>query len=189
MRIFFFKVFIECVTILLLFYVLDFCQSGQRDLSSLTRDWKHISCIGKKSPNHWSTREVSSSLLTPWIFWTSLVAQLVKNLPAMQETPLQFLGREDSRLPTPIFLGFPGGSDNKASTCNARDLGSIPGLGRSGGGHSAGKVILPSLYLFCQMPWLFGDGDRSLGETLQRTVCTGLGSYWSFYHRWPKVLN
>ena len=25
----------------------------------------------------------------------SLVAQLVKNLPAMQETPLQFLGRED----------------------------------------------------------------------------------------------
>ena len=24
--------------------------------------------------------------------WSSLVAQLVKNLPAMQETPLQFLG-------------------------------------------------------------------------------------------------
>ena len=27
--------------------------------------------------------------------WTSLTAQLVKNLPAMQETPVQFLGRED----------------------------------------------------------------------------------------------
>ena len=27
-------------------------------------------------------------------------------------------------------LGFPGGSDSKESTCNARDLGSIPGLGR-----------------------------------------------------------
>ena len=26
---------------------------------------------------------------------TSLVAQLVKNPPAMQETPVQFLGRED----------------------------------------------------------------------------------------------
>ena len=26
---------------------------------------------------------------------TSLVAQLVKNLPAVQETPVQFLGRED----------------------------------------------------------------------------------------------
>ena len=30
-------------------------------------------------------------------------------------------------------MGFPGGSDDKESTCNARDLGSIPGLGRSPG--------------------------------------------------------
>ena len=29
------------------------------------------------------------------VFWASLVAQLVKNLPAMQETPVQFLGQED----------------------------------------------------------------------------------------------
>ena len=29
--------------------------------------------------------------------------------------------------------GFPGGSDGKASTCNAGDLGLIPGLGRSPG--------------------------------------------------------
>ena len=27
--------------------------------------------------------------------WASLVAQLVKNLPAMQETQVQFLGQED----------------------------------------------------------------------------------------------
>jgi len=27
--------------------------------------------------------------------WASLVAQLVKNLPAMRETPVQFLGRDD----------------------------------------------------------------------------------------------
>ena len=27
--------------------------------------------------------------------WTSLIAQLVKNPPAMQETPVQLLGRED----------------------------------------------------------------------------------------------
>ena len=27
--------------------------------------------------------------------WASLVAQLVKNLPAMQETAVQFLGQED----------------------------------------------------------------------------------------------
>ena len=30
-------------------------------------------------------------------------------------------------------LGFPGGSDGKASAPNAGDLGSIPGLGRSPG--------------------------------------------------------
>ena len=28
-------------------------------------------------------------------------------------------------------LGFPGGSNGKASACNAGDLGSIPGSGRS----------------------------------------------------------
>ena len=43
--------------------------------------------------------------------------------------------RKDS-LPTPVFLDFPCGWAGKNSTCNAGDLGSIPGLGRSpGGGH------------------------------------------------------
>ena len=37
------------------------------------------------------------------------------------------------RLPTPVFLGFPCGSAGKESACNAGDLGSIPGLGRSPG--------------------------------------------------------
>ena len=40
------------------------------------------------------------------------------------------------RLRTPVFLGFSGGSDSKVSACNAGNLSSIPGLGRSpGGGH------------------------------------------------------
>ena len=43
-------------------------------------------------------------------------------------------GRRD-RLPTPVFLDFPGGPDDK-SAWNAGDLGSILGLGRSPeGGH------------------------------------------------------
>ena len=29
------------------------------------------------------------------IYWASLIAQLVKNLLAVQETPVQFLGQED----------------------------------------------------------------------------------------------
>ena len=70
----------------------------------------------------------------------SLIAQLVKNPPVMQETLVRFLSREDplekGELPTPVFLGFPGGSDGKESACNVGDLGSVPGLGRSpGGGH------------------------------------------------------
>ena len=36
-------------------------------------------------------------------------------------------------LPTPVFLGFPGGSAGNESTCNVGELGSIPGLGRSPG--------------------------------------------------------
>ena len=40
------------------------------------------------------------------------------------------------RLPTPVFLGFPGGSAGKESIRNAVDLSLILGLGRfSGGGH------------------------------------------------------
>ena len=58
----------------------------------------------------------------------------------MQETLIQFLGCEDplekDRLPTLVFLGFPGGSDGKESTCSVGDLGSFLKLGKSPeGGH------------------------------------------------------
>ena len=47
------------------------------------------------------------------------------------------MGQEDllgkDRLPTSVFLGFPGGSVGKESACNAGDLGLVPGLGRSPG--------------------------------------------------------
>ena len=75
--------------------------------------------------------------MTEWLLLHSLIAQLVKSLPAMQETPVQvwvkkICWRRD-RLPTPIFLGFPCGSAGKESACNVGNLGSIPGLGRSPG--------------------------------------------------------
>ena len=67
----------------------------------------------------------------------SLIAQLIKNPPAMQETPVRFLGQEDplerDRLPTPVFLGFPSGSAGKESTRNVGGLGSIAVRGRSPG--------------------------------------------------------
>ena len=41
------------------------------------------------------------------------------------------LGPDDhwrrDRLPTPVFLGFPGGSASKESACNVGDLGSVLG--------------------------------------------------------------
>ena len=75
----------------------------------------------------WQTpMEKMRSLTSPW---ASQIAQLVKNLPSRQETPVQFLGQEDllrrDRLPTPVFLGFPCGSAGKESTSNLGDLGSF----------------------------------------------------------------
>ena len=56
-------------------------------------------------------------LIVPvWVFRASLVAQLVKNLPAMQETPVQFLGQEDPLEKNPVFLGFLCGSAGKESS-------------------------------------------------------------------------
>ena len=53
---------------------------------------------------------------------------------------VQFLVRKipwrTDRPPTPVFLGFPGESDGKESTCNAGNLVSVPELGSyPGGGH------------------------------------------------------
>ena len=70
--------------------------------------------------------------------WASLVAQMVRNLPAMRETWVRslswdYLGWEDPwrRVwqPTPV-KSFPGNSAGKEATCSAGDPGSIPGMGR-----------------------------------------------------------
>ena len=64
----------------------------------------------------------------------SLVAQLVKNLPTMQKTLIQFLGQEylleKGQATRSSTLGTPGGSEGKESACNVGDLSMIPGLGR-----------------------------------------------------------
>ena len=67
----------------------------------------------------------------------SLIAQLVKNPPTIQETRFnswvgKICWRRDG-LPASVFLGFPGGSAGKESPCYVGDLGLIPGLGRSPG--------------------------------------------------------
>ena len=53
-----FKVFIEFVTILLLFHVLVFWQQGVWDLSSPTRDRNRTLCTGRWMLNPWNARDV-----------------------------------------------------------------------------------------------------------------------------------
>ena len=73
----------------------------------------------------------------PCCKWASLIAQLVKNLPACRRPRSDSWVRKicwgRDRLPIPVFLGFPCGSAGKESACNVGDLGSIPGLRRSPG--------------------------------------------------------
>ena len=60
---------------------------------------------------------------------------MVKNPPAIQETLVRFLGWEDllekGSATHSSILELPLGSAGKEFTCNAGDLGLIPGLGRS----------------------------------------------------------
>ena len=55
-------------------------------------------------------------------------------------------------------MGFPGGSDSKESACNAGDLGSIPGSGRSPGKRNGYP---------CQYSWGFPGGSNGKRICLQ----------------------
>ena len=57
--------------------------------------------------------------------------------------------------------GFPGGSEGKASACNVRDLGSIPGLGRFPG-EGNGNLLST---LAWKIPWTEKPGRlQSMGS-------------------------
>ena len=119
--------------------------------------------------------------------WAFLVAQLGKNLPAKQETLVRFLDHEDpwkrDRQPTPVFLGFPGGSGSKESTCNVGDLGLIPGLGRCPGG-GPNKLLQYSCLgnPYAQRSWAGYSpwGCKELGTTERLSTAQQ-------QHAWPQV--
>ena len=71
----------------------------------------------------------------------------------MQKALIQFLGQDDPLekgwIPTPVFMGFSGGSEGTESTFNVGNLGLIPGLGSSPG---EGKGY-PLQYLAWRIPW------------------------------------
>ena len=95
----------------------------------------------------------------------SLIAQLIKNPPAMRRPQLDSWVRKipwrRDRLPIPVFLGFPGGSDGKESTYNAGDLGSVPGLGRS----LKKGMATHSGILAWKIPWtIWSMGSQRVGH-------------------------
>ena len=82
-------------------------------------------------------------------FWIMVGKESACNVEDPSSIP--GLGRYfgEGKAPTPVFLGFSGGSAGKESACNAGDLGSIPGLGRS---LEKGKSTHTSI-LAWRIPW------------------------------------
>ena len=68
-----------------------------------------------------NAKECSNYCTIALILPSSLIAQLVKNLPAMQETWFDsWVGKihwRRDRLPTSVFSDFPGGSEGEESAC------------------------------------------------------------------------
>ena len=103
-----------------------------------------------------------SHLSFPCLWMTFLVAQMVKRLPAMQETQLQSLGWEISWgrkwQPTPVFL--PGKSHGRRR---------LIGYSQSMGLQRVGHDWVTSLHFFIQKPFLPWDtGLDNLGIRRQQ---------------------
>ena len=64
-----------------------------------------------------------------------LIILTVLHLFHLSEVPIEtdFLTRMPKKVSLSLLQDFPGGSDGKVSACNVRDLGLIPGSGRSPG--------------------------------------------------------
>ena len=97
------------------------------------------------------------------IYLASLIAQLVKNPPSMQETPVWFLAQEicwrRDRLPTPVFLVSPCGSAGKESAHDEGDLGWEDSLEK-------GKVTRSSV-LAWRIPWTVWSMGHKESDTTE----------------------
>ena len=86
------------------------------------------------SPNQTNLLVWSLVVLRLFYFFKASLTQLVKLCRRPQfDSWVRKIRWRRVRLPTPIFLEFPGGSAGKESACSVGDLGSIPGLGGSPG--------------------------------------------------------
>ena len=67
-----------------------------------------------------------------------------------------------------LLMGFPGSSEVKASACNVRDLGSIPGSGRSSGEGNGNPLQYSCLENFIDRgaQWAIVHGVTRVGHDL-----------------------
>ena len=87
-------------------------------------------------------------------------------------------------------MGFPGGSEGKASACNMGDLGSIPGSGRFPGEGNGNPLQYSCLEnpmdrqrsLMCYSPWDCKESDMS--EQLHSHYEGGSIYFLLFYNIW-----
>ena len=91
----------------------------------------------------------------------------------------------EDRLPTPVFLGFPCGSAGKESTCNAGDLGSIPGLGRSPGEGKGYPLQYSGLGIPCTV-WGCKESDTTEWLSLSLSSYISFLSFIFFFLRQEK---
>ena len=68
------------------------------------------------------------------------------------------------------YMGFPCGSAGKESACNAGDLGSIPGLGKSPGEGKGYPVQYSGLENSMEYPWSRKESDTTERLSLSHTV-------------------
>ena len=99
-----------------------------------------------------------------WLSWKRICLQCRR--PWFDSWVGKIPWRRD-RLPTLIFLVFPGDSDGEESTCNVGDLGSIPWRRE----RLPTPVFWPGEFHGVNSPW--GREESDATERLSRTLFTG----------------
>ena len=133
----------------------------------------------------------NTAFLTQWGCWVPLLRQKSWRTTISSQGLLVFgrgvLGYRDNVLPQGDIssiledrMGFPSGSDGKASACNAGDLGSIPGLGRSPGEGNDN----PLQYSYWKIPWTDKPGRlQSMGsQRVGHNWATSLSFHFSAFN-------
>ena len=94
------------------------------------RQWKSLSCVRLCDPMDYIVHGVLQARILGWV---AQRIPWIEEPGRLQSMGSQRAGHKWMTFINTYILGFPGGSAGKEFVCNAGDLGSIPGLGRSPG--------------------------------------------------------